>query len=609
MRGAPDIPTAASYGVGVHPDLAHDAPTVELRRLGRYVLREQIGEGGMGVVYKAVDPDGRVVAVKLLRPHVAGDAESRARFAREAQALARVRGEHVAQVLDADVAAATPYLVTDFVDGPSLQETVAHEGPLEGADLADLAGDLADALCSIHGAGVVHRDLKPGNVLLQDGLAVVIDFGIAQIADDTRLTMPGTVYGTPGYVAPELLNGGEVTPAADIHSWAATVTYAATGRPPFGQGPLEAVAYRVLQDEPDLDGCPDWLLPVLRRCFAKDPVARPSAHELLHWLETGEPPPERTVTVTTDAHPTVPIRLRLPTQPESGDDAGWSEGSGVAATATYGDGHHPGGYPDRIASSAEPAVEASRIDADAAHSHPAASYPADGYPADGDAAAHPADLHPANGSPTDAGPVDGTAVDRASRPDWRRAHQVVLVLAFVTLAGLAAVVPAVAALGLVAWLVLARTVDRSARLVRRRRAARGRRRTDLLAATMALPWHLVRGALVTALTLPFAVIGAGILAGLVVLFFYAGALSPRVDVVLGAAALATATLAWWGIEGEGVRRGSRHMLTRALRPRWAPATAAGVLVVLTLLALTAASTEPVWWWPLEGSWSWFGWPG
>src|SRR5690606_15350675 len=143
----------------------------------------------------------------------------------------------------------------------------------------------------------------------------------------------------------------------------------------------------------------------------------------------------------------------------------------------------------------------------------------------------------------------------------------------------------------------------------RRRAARGRRRTDLLAATMALPWHLVRGALVTALTLPFAVIGAGILAGLVVLFFYAGALSPRVDVVLGAAALATATLAWWGIEGEGVRRGSRHMLTRALRPRWAPATAAGVLVVLTLLALTAASTEPVWWWPLEGSWSWFGWPG
>jgi serine/threonine protein kinase len=598
----------------VHPDLAHDAPTVKLRRLGRYVLREHIGEGGMGVVYKAVDPDGRVVAVKLLRPHVAGDAESRARFAREAQALARVRGEHVAQVLDADVAAATPYLVTDFVDGPSLQETVARDGPLTGADLADLAGDLADALCSIHGAGVVHRDLKPGNVLIQNGLAIVIDFGIAQIADDTRLTMPGTVYGTPGYVAPELLNGGDVTPAADIHSWAATVTYAATGRPPFGQGPLEAVAYRVLQEEPDLAGCPEWLIPVLRRCFAKDPTARPSAHELLHWLETGEPPPERTATVTADDHPTVaiPARLRLPSQPTVPVGADGSElpdrsevSAADAATAVYGNDHSPGGYPDRvaypdrIASIAEPAVEATRIDADVVHADHLDANHLDAGPADASA----------YDSPADAGPLDETALDRPVTSTWGRSHQAVLLLAFVTLAALAAVVPAVAAIGLVAWLVLARTVDRSARLVRRRRFTRGRRRTDLLAAAVALPWHVVRGVLVTALTLPFAVAGAGVLLGLVILFFYAGVLTPRLDVVLGAIALTTAVLAWWGLDGDGVRRGSRHILAGLLTPRWAPATAAGVLVVLTLLALTAANVEPVWWWPLEVSWSWFGWPG
>lgn len=660
----------------MQPDLAHDAPTVKLSRLGSYVLREQIGEGGMGIVHRATDPQGRVVAVKLLRPHVAGDAESRARFAREAQALARVRGEHVAQVLDADVAAATPYLVTDFVDGPSLHEIVTRDGPLEGADLADLAGDLADALCSIHGAGVVHRDLKPGNVLIQDGLAVVIDFGIAQIADDTRLTMPGTVYGTPGYVAPELLNGGDVTPAADIHAWAATVTYAATGRPPFGQGPLEAVAYRVLQDEPDLTGCPDWLVPVLRRCFAKDPATRPSARELLHWLETGEPPPEPTASLTPDDDPTVAI----PGRPEATADAETAVyGTGTAVGATrpndgvaYGDaggnGHHAGvaagheavGYGGTSYDGAR--TDGASYDAAGygASGHDgtgygtqgdgAGSYSAGGYSVGGDnaggygaegygaagyqgytdgyadyargriassaesaAEATRLDTDPVDPGGVDARPLDATAVDHpthaATRPEWGQAHRIVTLLTFATLAGLAAVMPTVAAIGLVGWLVLARTVDRSARLVQRRRSARGRRRTDSLAAVAALPWHVVRAVLVTVLTLPFALAGAGILLGLVILFFYAGALTPRLDIVLGATALVTAALAWWGIEGEGVQRGSRHILTWLLTPRWAPVAAGGVLVVLVLLTLTAASTEPVWWWPLEVTWSWFGWPG
>src|SRR5690606_36417135 len=227
------------YGMSVHGE-GFESATVELMRLDGYVLHERIGEGGMGVVYQAVDPRGRTVAVKLLKPQISADPEVRRRFAREARVLSRVRGNHVAEVLDADVLAETPYVVTRYVAGPSLHEVITNGGPHEGGDMADLAGDLADALDSIHAAGIVRRDLKPGNVLIKDGIAVVIDFGIAQFVDETRWTRTGLVYGTPGYVAPEVLSGGEVSEAADIHAWAATVAFAATGRSPFGSGPLEA---------------------------------------------------------------------------------------------------------------------------------------------------------------------------------------------------------------------------------------------------------------------------------------------------------------------------------------------------------------------------------
>ncbi|MEQ7008689.1 protein kinase [Actinopolymorpha sp. B17G11] len=561
-------------------DLTDDASTVEFTRLDGYLLRERIGEGGMGVVHRATDTDGRVVAIKLLRPHVAGDSESRARFAREAQVLARVRGRHVAQVLDADVAAATPYLVTDFVAGPPLHEVVERDGPLDGADLADLAGDLADALCSIHGADVVHRDLKPGNVLLDDGIAVVIDFGIAQIADDTRMTVPGLVYGTPGYVAPEILHGSEITAAADIHSWAATVAYAATGRSPFGKGPLEAVAYRVLHEGPDLDGCPDWLFPVLELCFAKDPAERPSAPTLLRWLETGEPPPDRTVA--------------LSQAPASGiPDTHLGNGSTT---------------PMAGAASEAPPLDTYTDDRYA----PAGDDHADGY--DGYD-----DRYDPGADPGEPYADDGEAADteeRTPEPSWPvyhgpvRPHRVVTTLAFAVLAALAAVVPLIAAGALTGWLVVSRTVDRSARFLRRRRSTRGRRGLDPVAVGAALPWHFVRSVLVTALTLPIAVTGAGILVGVVVLFFYAGAITPRWDLVAGGIGLVVAALAWWGVEGEGVQHGSQRILSAVLRRRWVSVVAGAVLAVVALVLATVASTELIQWWPLEqGPLPRLDWPG
>ena len=176
-------------------------------RLGPYRLLERLGEGGMGVVYLAADQQQRRVAVKALRPAIAADPNARRRLAREVETMRRVRSPFVAEVLDADIDGRSPYIVTRFVPGRTLDEAVKQDGPLQGAALQQFAGGLARALAEIHAAGVVHRDLKPGNVMLCRGDPVVIDFGIAHIADATKLTQSGIVMGTPGYLAPEVIQG------------------------------------------------------------------------------------------------------------------------------------------------------------------------------------------------------------------------------------------------------------------------------------------------------------------------------------------------------------------------------------------------------------------
>ena len=249
-------------------------------RLGPYRLRERLGEGGMGVVYLAHDPDDRPVAVKVLRQGVPAEATARHRLAREVETMRLIHSPFVAEVVDADVEGSPPYIVTRYVAGRTLEDMVAADGPLTGAALARLACGLAAALEAVHAAGVVHRDLKPCNVMLVDGEPVVIDFGIAQALDSTRLTMTGMFMGTPGYLAPEVIEGKPSGPAADVHSWAATMAYAATGRPPFGTGQFQAIFYRIVHGQPELDCMPAPLLPIVLAALARDPGQRPTASQL-----------------------------------------------------------------------------------------------------------------------------------------------------------------------------------------------------------------------------------------------------------------------------------------------------------------------------------------
>ncbi|MFD0356253.1 protein kinase [Streptomyces sp. NPDC127110] len=256
------------------------------QRIGELTLVGRLGAGGMGVVYLAQGPDGRLVALKRLREELASDDGFRARFRREAATLLRVQGTCTARVLAVEAEASTPYVVMEYVQGPTLSEYVGEHGPLHG-DMARLfAVGLAEALVAVHRAGVVHRDLKPANVLLSEQGPKVIDFGIAQASDGTALTRTGVAVGTVGYMAPEQIRG-QAGPAADVFAWALTVAYATTGRPPFGTGPADAVLYRVLHEEPDLDGVPPRLRALLTSALARSPEQRPAPAELLAELTGG----------------------------------------------------------------------------------------------------------------------------------------------------------------------------------------------------------------------------------------------------------------------------------------------------------------------------------
>ena len=251
------------------------------RKIGPYRVLEKIGEGGMGVVYLARDAANRQVAIKVLGPAVASDPAARLRLAREVETMRRVSNSHVAAVLDADLNGPSPYVVTRYVPGQTLEAAVRRSGPLRGGALLRLAGGLAEALAAIHAAGVIHRDLKPGNVMLDDGQPVVIDFGIAHIQDSTRLTKTGLVMGTPGYLSPEIIEGKEASGASDVHSWGTTVAFAATGRQPYGTGDFQTVFYRVLAGRPELTGVPPELLPLVAAALSTDPLARPTARSLV----------------------------------------------------------------------------------------------------------------------------------------------------------------------------------------------------------------------------------------------------------------------------------------------------------------------------------------
>ncbi|MFI7700030.1 glycoside hydrolase family 6 protein [Nonomuraea sp. NPDC049480] len=256
------------------------------RQVGPYALLGRLGEGGMGVVYLGQGPDGTRVAVKLIHARMDADAGFRRRFAREVAAAKRVARFCTAPVLDADVEGDVAYLVTEYVEGPSLGDAVRATGPLKGSALDGLAASMAMALRAIHGAGVVHRDLKPSNVLLSQVGPKVIDFGIAQLAD---AEMSSAMVGTPSYMSPEQVSGSSIGPASDIFSWGCTVAFAASGQPPFGSGPVPTILLRILNNPPDLRGLSGPLRDLVAASLAKNPAERPTAQDLMDRLSTSGP--------------------------------------------------------------------------------------------------------------------------------------------------------------------------------------------------------------------------------------------------------------------------------------------------------------------------------
>jgi predicted Ser/Thr protein kinase len=583
-------------------------------KIGPYRVVEKIGEGGMGVVYLARDAENRQVAVKVLGAAVASDPNARARLAREVDTMRRVRSPYVAEIIDADVTGKSPYVVTRYVSGQTLEDAVRTRGPLRGDTLARLAHGLAAALAAIHAAGVVHRDLKPGNVMLDDSDPVVIDFGIAHVADSTRLTQTGLVMGTPGYLAPEVIEGEPSSGASDVHSWAATVAYAATGRQPFGGGSFQSIFFRVLNGQAALDGVPAALLPLVTASLTPSPRNRPTAAWLASQctglnLSAIAPPtttlgPGGTLVGAPDGF-VAPERYL----PGAGAPAGYG-GAGYGAAGVNGAAN--GG----LAADAGLAAYGAEVTFPPRDGGPA--YRPSPLPGPAEAAANVADLLPpvAYGPPP-VSPISGWDTRGLSPaapgypgapahpgvpgqpPGPRPATRPVAGLALISLAfgvaavALAIVAPVAGTLVALAAITLLRAADRAESALATRRSAYGARASDVVVVIVSAPWTVVRALLTTALLLPLTVVVAALAAGASVMFGHTTSLPYAGSWAAGAA------IAWSAV-GPGSarpRRQLRRMTSAVVRSRGAMLVALIACWSLAAAAASSALAQPPLLWP------------
>ncbi|MGA5131703.1 WD40 repeat domain-containing serine/threonine protein kinase [Streptomyces olivoreticuli] len=296
------------------------------QRVGPYRLDGRLGAGGMGNVYLATSPGGRKVAVKVIRPELAATPQFRVRFAREVDAARQVGGFHTAQVVDADPDAPSPWLVTAYIPGPTLQQVVADRGPLAPDAVLRLGAGLAEGLAAIHRCGLVHRDLKPGNVILAEDGPRIIDFGIARAVDASSLTATGAVIGTYAFMSPEQIRADRAGPASDVFALGSVLAFAATGRSPFDAPTLLTVVQRILDEPPALDGLDGELLRLLTSCLAKDPADRPAVADLPARFAgapaSGAPLPEQTVVLTPARHTPPPQPVAQQARPATVLDPG-----------------------------------------------------------------------------------------------------------------------------------------------------------------------------------------------------------------------------------------------------------------------------------------------
>ena len=585
--------------------------------LGGYRVLAPLGQGGMGTVYRAVDGDGVVVALKVLHPHLGADPEARRRLTREVANLQRVRHPGVARVLDAEIDSTEAFLVTELVAGQDLAARVRATGPLDPAALAALAADLHAALAAVHAAEVLHRDLTPGNVMVTDHGAVLIDFGIAQAAEDARVTSTGLVAGTPGYLAPELLAGAEPDEASDWWGWAAVLAFAATGRPPFGTRPLAAVVARVHTAQVDLAGLDPRTAQALRTALAVEPDERGAPRDVVAALRgVADRPLAAQAAATGPPAPTVPPGPPGPPGPPA--PPAWQRtgppapADGVRTTVVVTDGSTRvlpvGAHPQAGPPGPPPAPPAPTAWTAVAPTQEVAMAEADAE-----------DLDERDEWPDDA-PGDGPdgSPEAWDEPGPRRRVGTVLALGLVLTAAGAAW-PGPALLVALVIVVLARSVGLDVAAVRARRSRRGAGRADVARAVAGWPWYLARallGALPAALVAASAVVVVGgvgwwlLDTGRLTLVAppageRAGELTGNaawvVHALLALAVLVGLLVLWFGPMSRTTRVGARWMLA-AVAPGPAGAATlvllalAGTGVLLTLVVLG----QDVLWWPLPG---------
>jgi predicted Ser/Thr protein kinase len=551
--------------------------------LGPYRLQDRLGEGGMGVVHLARDAQGHPVAIKVLHTAATESDNARRRLAREVETMRRVRSPFVAEVLDADVTGEFPYIVTRYVPGTTLDEMVRSRGPLSGPGLRRLACGTAEALAAIHAAGVVHRDLKPGNVMLSEDRPVVIDFGIAQLGDATRLTETGLVMGTPGYLAPEVIEGQPSSPASDVHSWGATMAFAATGRPPFGSGSYESIFFRIVSGQADLAGVPAALVPMLTAALARDPAHRPSASWLSTYSSTLDPA-------------AMSQALAVP-----GAAAGPAAALNGASTGNGGKAGQRG-------------QNGLSRDRKGPYQPPGQAYPAPGqaYPAAKQAAQDVADLlppvayapFPPRGRPAPGSPAPQARQDPHSpqaprvpqapaSPQAQRSSATMAGLAvMITAVALTVMLPVAGLLVSLGVITLLRAADRAQSTLAVRRSVRGPRPSDLLVVLVTAPLAVVRALFTEALMAPLALLAAA------AIYVVTVAVTPSLALPRAGAYAAAAIVAWYGI-GPGSRRPRRQLDRIAgavARTPWSAAMIALAVWALAIgVAILAVSQTPYYW--------------
>jgi serine/threonine protein kinase len=537
------------------------------RKIGPYRVIKKIGEGGMGVVYLAEDQRKHKVAIKVLGAAVAGDPSARQRLAREVETMQRVRNRFVAEILAADTVGAAPYIVTRYVDGRTLEDTVRQDGPLRGQALDALAGGLAEALTAIHAAGVVHRDLKPGNVMLDNGRPVLIDFGIAHVQDSARLTKTGLVMGTPGYLAPEVIEGRAASGASDVHSWGATVAFAATGRQPFGTGNYQTIFFRVIEGKAELGGIPQRLLPYVTAALSTDPQSRPTARQLA-------------------AHLGMPggAQLLVPGEAVTRFDSPLTR---IDSPRT------------RFES------PLTRVDPPSAYLYPSTrvlppSPVRTAYRSPAEAAADVADLLPPVMPPRQQARTPAATMAGAPRrrPDWRPPGLGLLSLAAgVAAVALSVLLPVAGTALSLAVITLLRAVDRAQSTLAARRDLRGARPGDIVIVILAAPWTVARAALTTIFYIPVALVPALLAAGASVVFARSGTLPGAGSWAAGAAVACYC----FGPGSRKPRRQLRRISASVIHSRAALTVAFISCWALALAVVSSALSQPPLIWPATAS--------